>query len=116
MIAIQSSPSRRHVSEKIDDLFSGMSNVFDIAYDTLIATFNEPSKDHDEQVEKVLWVCRQANLKLNKYKCLFRCTSLPSFGEVVSQQDVDLHARKIQALTDMPLLKLKKSYHHFWVY
>ena len=52
--------------EKIDEIFSGMPNVFSIADFILIADFNEPDKDHDETLDKVLWVCRQANLKLNK--------------------------------------------------
>ena len=54
-----------------------MSNVFGIADDILTSGFDEQGKDHNETLEKVLWVCRQVNLKFNKNKCLFRCTSIP---------------------------------------
>ena len=52
--------------KKMDELFSGMSNVFVIADDILIAGFDELFKDHDETLEKMLQVCGQANLKLNE--------------------------------------------------
>ena len=63
-----------------------MSNVFAIADDILITGFGERDKDHVETLEKVLQVCSQVNLKLNKDKCLFSCTSTPFFCEIVSQQ------------------------------
>ena len=34
-----------------------MPNVFSIADDILIAGFDGQGKDHDETLEKVLWVC-----------------------------------------------------------
>ena len=40
------------------------------------------NKDHNEMLEKVLWVCRQASLKLNKDECL--CMSILLFGEIKS--------------------------------
>ena len=52
--------------KKIDELFSGTPNVFGTADDISIAGFNEQSKDHNEKLNKVLLICRQANLKLNK--------------------------------------------------
>ena len=69
--------------KKIDEHFSTMPNVFSIADGILIAGFREQGKDHDETLDKVL---RQVNSKLNKDKCLFRCTSIPFFGEIISQQ------------------------------
>ena len=40
--------------EKVDELFSSMSNVFCIADDILIAGFDKWGKDHDETLQKVL--------------------------------------------------------------
>ena len=91
--------------KKIDKLFSGVSNVFGIADDLLIAGFDQWGENYDKILEKVLWECRQENLKLYKDKCLFRCTSIPFFGEIISQQGVCPDLRKTQALTDMPLPK-----------
>ena len=49
-------------------IFSGIPNIFCIADAILIACFKEWGKDQDEKLEKVLLVCRQANLKVNKDK------------------------------------------------
>ena len=62
-----------------------MPNVFSIADDILIAGYNKQDKDHDETLDKVLRVCKQANLKLNKGKCLFRCTNIPSLKEFLAR-------------------------------
>ena len=54
-----------------------MPNVFGIADDILIAGFDNNSKDCDAPLDKILRICRQANLKLNKDTHLFRCKSIP---------------------------------------
>ena len=61
-----------------------MPNVFSICDDILIADFDMKGKDYNETLEKVLWICRQTNFKLNKDKCLFKSTCVPFFGEVIS--------------------------------
>ena len=96
--------------KRIGELFSGMPNVCEIADDFVTAGFDERGKDWDETLEKVLWVCRQTILKLNKDKCLFRCMSI-FFGKIISQPAAD--PSKIQALTDMPQLKMKKELQSF---
>ena len=53
---------------KIDELFQGLSNVFGIVYDIIIAGFQDIGRDHDATLNKVLRICRQANSKLNKDK------------------------------------------------
>ena len=68
---------------EIDEIFSDMPNVFGIADDILVIGYDENGADHDAAVHKVLWRCKEVNLKLNKEKCHFRCTSIPFFGEVV---------------------------------
>ena len=67
------------LQKKIDELFSGMPNVFGIANDILIAGIDKQGKDHDETSDKVLQVCRQAHLKLNKDKCS-KCKNKNSKG------------------------------------
>ena len=57
-----------------------MSNVFGIANDILVIGYNENGADHDAAVHKVLQRCKEVNLKLNKEKCHFRCTTIPFFG------------------------------------
>ena len=70
--------------QKIEKLFSGMPDVLNIADDILIAGFDEQGNELDATLDMVLRVCRQATLKLNTYKCLFRCTSIPFLGEIIS--------------------------------
>ena len=62
--------------------------MFGIVDDILIAEFNDMGRDHDATLDKVLRICNQANVKLNKDKCLFWCISTPFFGEVVSWSEV----------------------------
>ena len=63
--------------KKIDGLFSSMSHEYGIAEDILISGFDRQGKDCHETLEKVLWVCRQANLKLNNDKCHFEYPNIP---------------------------------------
>ena len=86
-----------------------MPNLFGIADDILVAGNNDDGRDHDETVCKVLQRCSKVNLKLNKDKCHFRCTSIPFFGEVISRNGVQPDPRKIKALMDMPLLYNKRE-------
>ena len=60
-----------------DELFKGLPSVFGIAYDILIAGLNDLNRDYDVTLDKVLRICRQPNLKLNKDKYHFRCDMVP---------------------------------------
>ena len=77
--------------------------MYGITDDTLITQFDNLGRDHDATlIIKVLRICRQANLKLNKDKCLFQCTSIPFFAEIMLQSRVSSHPRDVQALIAMP--------------
>ena len=80
---------------KIDKIFNNIPNVFGIADDILIIGYDKDGTDHDRAVYRVLRHCRDVNLKLNKDKCHFRCTSIPFFSEVVSRDGLqpDPHER-----------------------
>ena len=65
-----------------------MPNVFGIVDDILVAGYEADGKDHDKTVWRVFQRCGQVNVKLNKDKCHFRCTSVPFFGEMISQNGV----------------------------
>ena len=69
--------------KKIDALFSSIPNIVGIVGDILIGGFDEFGKDHNKMLEKVLQISRQVDLKLNKDKCLFRCTGLSFFYEII---------------------------------
>ena len=65
---------------KIDEIVSDIPNVLGIVDDILVKGYDENGNDHDIAVYKVLWRCKEVNLKLNKEKCHFRCTSIPFLG------------------------------------
>ena len=90
-----------------------MLNVIGIADDILIAGFDEWSKDHDEVLQKLINICRQASLKLNKDKSLFRCLSIPFIGKTISWLGMSPDPSKIQPLTYRPPLKMKKELQSF---
>ena len=73
---------------KIDEIFNDMPNVFGIADDILVIGYNKNGADQDKAVYSVLRQCQDVNLKLNKEKCHFRCTSIPFLGKVVSREGI----------------------------
>ena len=93
--------------------FNDMPNVFGIADDILEIGYDIDGTDHDEAVYRVLKQCQDVNLKLNKEKCHFRCTSIPFFGEVLTRQGVQPDPKKVRALTEMLVPKNKKELQAF---
>ena len=86
---------------KIDKIFNDMPNVFGIADNSLVIGYDKDETDHDEAVYKALKWCQKVNLKLNKEKCHFRCTSLPFFGKVISRHGIQPDPQKVRALVEM---------------
>ena len=106
-------PAGDMFQHKIDKIFNEMPNVFGIADNILVTEYNKDGTDHDEAAYKVLKQCLDVNLKLNKEKCHFRCTSIPFFGEVMSRQGIQPDPQKVRALTEMPMLKNRKELQPF---
>ena len=102
-------PVSNMFQHKIDKIFNNMLNVFGIADDILVIGYDKNGADHDEAVYSVLGQCQDVNLKLNKEKCHFRCTSIPFFGKVVLREGVQPDLQKVKALTEMPVPKKTKK-------
>ena len=94
-------------------MFNDIPNVFGIADDILIAEFVADARDHDVRLKQMLWRWRQANLKLNKEKCLFRQTCRPFFGKIISRHRVSPDLPNFKALTNMLTPKIKRKLHSF---
>ena len=94
---------------KIDEIFNNMPNVFCIADNILVIGYDKDRTDHNKAVYKVLRWCQDVNLKLNKDKHHFRCTSIPFFSKVVSREGIQPDPWKIWALAEMPAPKNKKE-------
>ena len=73
---------------KIDEIFNDILNVLGIVDDILVIGYDKDGTDHDRAVYRALRCCQDVNLKLNKDKCHFRCTSIPFFDEVVSRDGI----------------------------
>ena len=104
-MTIQSSTGRGHVPEKIHKIFKELPNVFGIADDFIVVGYKADSKGHDQRKQRVLHICRQVNLKLNKEKCHFRCSSVLFFVEVISWHGIKQDPQKLKALMEMSLPK-----------
>ena len=98
---------------KIDEIFNDRPNAFGIMDDILVTGYNKDGTDHDTAVHKVLIWCKEVNLKLNKDKCYFRCTSIPLFGKVIFRKGIQPDPQKIKVLTDMLAPKNKKELQAF---
>ena len=98
---------------KIDKIFNDMPNVFGIADDILVIGYDKNGADHNKAVYSVLRQCQDVNLKLNKERCNFRCTSILFFGKVVSREGIHPDLQKVRALTKMPVPKNKKELQAF---
>ena len=79
----------------------------------LVIGYDEDGTDHDTAVHKVSRWCKEVNLKLNKDKCHFRCTSIPFFGKVISREGIQPDPQKMKVLTGMPAPKNKKELQAF---
>ena len=86
------------VQRKTDEIFKELPDIFGISDDILVVGHEAGNKDCDETLQRVLQICRQINLKLNKNKSHFRCTSVPFFGEIISWHGVEPDPQKLKAL------------------
>ena len=59
-----------------------------------IIGYDKDGEDHNAAVHKVLQWCEEVNLKLNKEKCHFRCTSILFFGDEISREGVQPDPQK----------------------
>ena len=82
---LEAVPAGDMFQRKIDEIFKDLPNVFGIAEDILVVGYDIDGKEHDDVLWRVLQICREVNLKLNKNKCHFTCTSDPFFGEIISR-------------------------------
>ena len=106
-------PAGDMFQHKTDEIFNDMPNVFGIVDNILVIGYDEDGTDHDTAVHKVLRWCKEVNLKLNKDKCHFRCTSILFFGEEILKEGIQPDPQKIKALTDMLEPKTKKELQAF---
>ena len=62
----------------------------------------EDETTHDLYLLQVLNQCRKVRLKLNLDTCVFKSTSIPFFGHVISDEGVKPDPLKLDAIRNMP--------------
>ena len=86
----------------IDKIFKDLPNVFGITDYILVVGYDRDGKDHDATLQRVLHICRQVNLKLNKDKCCFRCIQALYCGTIIPRKDLKPDPWKLKAMMEMP--------------
>ena len=112
-LPLGAAPAGDIFQRKIDEIFKDLPNVFSIADEILVVGYEADCKDHNKTLWRVLQICRQVNLKLNKDKCPFKCTSVQFFEEIISWHGVKPDQQKLKALMEMPHPKNKKELPRF---
>ena len=78
------SPTPEYFQQKLDQNLQGLSGIYKIADDLLIAgqgdTKEDADKDHDVNLVRVFQRCRERNIKLNKAKFDFKCQQVTFIG------------------------------------
>ena len=85
----------------IDTYFGNLNEGTHVITDD-VKIHGEDESTHDQQLIQVLNQCRKVGLKLNLDKCIFKLTSMPFFGHVISDQGVKPDPAKMDAIKNMP--------------
>ena len=75
----------------------------------MVVVYDRDGKDHDDTQQRVLQVCRQVYLKLNKDEYHFRSTKITFFAEIISRNGVKPDQQKLKAMMEVHPPKKKKQ-------
>ena len=85
----------------MDTYFGNLNDGTHVIVDD-VKIHGEDKISHDQNLIQVLNQCRRIGLKLNLDKCIFKSTSIPFFGHVISDQGVKPDPKKMDAIRNMP--------------
>jgi hypothetical protein len=106
---IKSAPEIYH--KAIHELFEDIPGV-DTSMDDIII-YAASLDEHDARLIKVLDTVREANLKLNKAKCVFGVQRLTFLGDVLTSEGLRPDPIKVQAIRDFKRPQTKKEIQRF---
>ena len=66
------------------------------------STDQEASEDHDNNLRKLLQICREVNLKLNREKVELKQTKINYLGHIISSDWLRADPKKIDAVKQIP--------------
>ena len=106
---IKSAPEVFH--RTIVEMFHDIEGVETYIDDILIYAPTE--EEHDRRLRAVLQRCRDANLSLNKDKCVIKTQELKYLGHIISPDGVKADPAKVAAIVDMPVPESKEDVRRF---
>ena len=83
---------------KKEETFGNLKGTIIIVDNTLVSGKDE----HDENLKEVLQKARVVGVKFNLEKCIFRSTSAPYFGHLVTADGIKPDPSKFQAIRELP--------------
>ena len=95
----------------IRDIIKDLKGVINIADDILI--FGKDVKEHDENLVALLDKTLEVNLTLNPKKLKFKCTSVPFFGNVLTDQGIKPDPKKVETIKQWPVPQNVKDLQSF---
>ena len=86
--------------------FDGINETTNIIADDIVI-HGESDSQHDKHLIQVLNKCQEIGLKLNPDKCIFGESSVPFYGNVLSDQGLKPDPKKVDIIVKMPAPKDK---------
>ena len=78
-----------------------LPNIFVIADGILLVVYNDEGRDLDNTLRRVLQICREVTLRLNRGKCHFRYSSAHFFVEIIYRHGMKPDPQEVKAFMKM---------------
>ena len=107
------SSAPKEYQRRMHEILQGLPGVEVIADDILVygsgTTPAEYTRDHDDNLRKLLDRARENNLKLNKRKLKLRLSEVRYMGHLLTSTGVRVDPMKVKAIVEMPRPNNKKA-------
>ena len=95
----------------IRDITKDLKGVINIADDILI--YGSTVEEHDRNLLALLDRALEVNLTLNPKKFKFKCTSVPFFGNILTDNGIKPDPTKVESIKNWPIPKTVKDLQSF---
>ena len=101
-------PASEIFQKKLEQALEGLDGVRNIHDDIVIwgegETWKEATENHDRRLHKLLEICEERGIALNKSekKFILRTETLPYMGHIFSREGLKIDDNKVKAITAMP--------------
>ena len=95
----------------IRDITKDLKGVINIADDILV--YGSTVEEHDRNLLALLDRALEVNLTLNQKKFKFKCTSVPFFGNILTDNGIKPDPNKVESIKNWPIPKTVKDLQSF---